>query len=438
MKSAFYTLFFLVLQVSLHAQVSIQHVAELPEKVSNNAVCEGFINDSAYVFSFGGIDTSKKYNGIHLRSYRYNIKTQKSIRLPDLPDTRGKIAAGASRIRNIIYIAGGYHVFQNGSEISSSKMHRYDIKNNVFLDDAQDIPVATDDHVQAVWRDSLIYIVTGWSDSRNIPNVQVYDPSSDNWMVGTSIPNNHNYKSFGASGTILNDTIYYFGGASSASGFSIQNQLRKGVIDPSNPTHISWSITTPNPIINGYRMAATHVGKGLYWIGGSTTTYNFDGIAYNGTGGVSPANRILYTSTDNIQWNEEFKNEIPMDLRGIAIINDSTQYLVGGMNTMQEVTNKIYKIEFQNALANLESKESINSNFTINPNPFSRNLTIKNNTSTMVIMRLYSSTGKQIIEQTLLPDENEISLNSISDGLYFVEIIYSNTRIMKKLIKRGS
>ena len=118
-------------------------------------------------------------------------------------------------------------------------MHRYDIISNTYLADGKNIPVATDDHVQAVWRDSLIYLITGWSNTGNIPDVQIYNPSLDAWEVGTAIPNNHFYKSFGASGTISGDTIYYFGGASSGS-FGPQNQLRKGVINPQEPIQIDW------------------------------------------------------------------------------------------------------------------------------------------------------------------------------------------------------
>jgi len=62
----------------------------------------------------------------------------------------GKIACSASRVDDIIYIIGGYHVAANGSEISSVKVHRYDIINNTFLSDGADIPVPIDDQSQVV------------------------------------------------------------------------------------------------------------------------------------------------------------------------------------------------------------------------------------------------------------------------------------------------
>ena len=114
------------------------------------------------------------------------------------PDTLGKVAAGASRVGNIIYIFGGYHVLANGDEISSNKVHRFDVSQNQFISDGAPIPIPIDDHVQAVWKDSLIFVVTGWSNSQNVANVQIYNPSTDTWLAGTSVPNTSHDKVFGA------------------------------------------------------------------------------------------------------------------------------------------------------------------------------------------------------------------------------------------------
>lgn len=428
-------LFILFLSVNtLNAQIVVSEVSSIPEKVSNNAVCEGFINDSAYVFSFGGIDSTKLYSGIHLRSYRYNVSTGNTIQISSLPDTLGKIAAAASRINNIIYISGGYHVFQNGSEISSNKMHRYDVENDIYLIDGQDIPIAIDDHVQAVWRDSLIFIITGWSNNGNIPNVQIYNASTDSWITGTSTPNNNSYKSFGASGTIVEDSIYYFGGASSGFGFGVQNQLRKGVINPSDPSQIEWSISTPDPSINGYRMAATHIEDKLYWIGGSNTTYNFNGIAYNGSGGVPPSNRILSTIVGDISWDELFFDEIPMDLRGIANVNETTSYLIGGMTADQTVTNKIYKIEF-NTVVGLNSENAFPNSFDLYPNPFNDFIKIRSTQKSEVKFTMYDLAGKEILRQTLIMGINEVNVESIPNGFYLVELRDGENNYVHKVIK---
>ncbi len=323
--------------------------ASLPEPVSNNAVVEGFIGNMPYIYTFGGIDSTKVYSGIHLRSYRYNIEADAWEQIPDLPDTLGKVAASASRVKGVIYIIGGYHVFPDGHELSSDKVHRYDITTNTYLEDGSPIPVAIDDQVQAVWRDSLIYVVTGWSDKHNVPNVQVYNPSDDKWQVGSPVPDNLQFNSFGASGTIIGDTIYYFGGARFERNYPIQNNLRVGVINPTNPTEISWSQSIPDSTVAGYRMAAHQYRNEPIWIGGSEITYNYNGISYLTKEGVPPANRIVRYDVDKKQW-FSYDYQLPMDLRGLGMVPGEAAthyYLVGGMRENQAVSAELVVISAQ-------------------------------------------------------------------------------------------
>lgn len=328
-------------------QWSLTEVGTLADAVSNNAVCEGFVGETPYVYSFAGVDKTKLYSGIHLKSFRFNTISGKSERIADLPDTLGKVAAGASRVKDKIYIIGGYHVFSNGSELSSNKVHRYDPKTNTYLADGSPIPVAIDDHVQAVWRDSLIYVITGWNDKANVPNVQIYNPAKDSWTAGTSTPDSHQYKSFGASGIIKGDTIYYFGGASMGKQFPIQNELRIGIINSKNPSEIEWSVEIPDEQITGYRMACTLVDGQVKWLGGSEVTYNYNGIAYNKSGGVSPSNKILtLDDSRNPRITSIVFPSLPMDLRGIASVTSTVKYLAGGMLQNQEVTNKVFRLEW--------------------------------------------------------------------------------------------
>ena len=98
-------------------------------------------------------------------------------------------------------------------------------------------------------------------------------------------------------GPWVNNTIYYYGGASGASGFNCQNILRIGKINPSNPTQISWRDTIINSSVYCYRAACVSTPSGINWLGGSEITYNFNGIAYNGSGGVSATNNNIYFNT---------------------------------------------------------------------------------------------------------------------------------------------
>ncbi len=318
--------------------------APMPEPVTNNAVVEGFIGDTAFVYSFGGLDSTKTYSGIHLRSWRYNTVADRWELLPPLPDEHGKIAAAASRIGDVIYIIGGYHVFANGSERSSNKVHRFDIQANQFLADGAPIPVAIDDHAQAVWRDSLIYVVTGWSNTANVPNVQIYNPAEDRWMEGTPVPTGSAFESFGTSGVILGDTIFYYGGASFGPQFPVQNTLRKGVIDPDNPTMVQWSVVSPEPTVPGYRTGAIVVRNQPFWLGGSAVTYNYDGVAYDGGAGVEPAEQGLRYDAATGLVSVESVPGLPMDIRGVASVRENLHFIVGGMESGQRVSRKTLRV----------------------------------------------------------------------------------------------
>lgn len=327
-------------------------VATLPEPVSNNAVCEGFTPTGNYLYSFAGIDSTLEYSGIHLKSWRVNTQTLQIDVLPDLPDTLGKVAAGANRVGNIIYIIGGYHVFANGNEVSSNKVHRFDVSQNQFIADGAPVPVPIDDHVQCVYKDSLIFVVTGWSNTGNVTNVQIYNTYTDSWQAGTPVPNNNSYRCFGASGQIIADTLYYYGGAAGFN-FNGQSRLRKGYINPANPAQIDWfveAVATPN-----YRSAAVTTHGVLHWLGGSLVTYNYDAIAYNGSGLVSPSSEAYFYVPTTGNWGTESTADLPMDLRGVAKISETEMFITGGIGNGAEVSDAVYRLQYVGTLDNSET-----------------------------------------------------------------------------------
>ena len=107
----------------------------MPEAVSNNAVVAAPVDGTMYVYSFSGIDSTKIWSGIHKKAWRYNTQTQIWEAIPELPSGNGRIAAGASLIKDKIYIIGGYEVFPNGSEVSYDQVHIYDPATNSYLPD---------------------------------------------------------------------------------------------------------------------------------------------------------------------------------------------------------------------------------------------------------------------------------------------------------------
>lgn len=399
-------------------------LAPMPEPVSNNAVCEGFISNNAYVYSFAGIDSTKAFDGIHLRSFRYDVNANRWDTLPPLPDTLGKIAASASRVGEIIYIIGGYHVFADDTERSSNRVHRFDIVSNTYLSDGAPIPVPIDDQVQFVWQDSLIIVVTGWSDDGNVSDVQIYDPSKDEWRAGDRPSARSRFRSFGASGVILEDTIYYYGGANDGFGFSVQEYLIKGSINEPDFSDIDWDDFELDPPRPGYRMASTVIDGKPRWIGGSKETYNYNGLAYSDDSGVEPANRILTYDPNDDQWSED-DVILPMDLRGIAVIDSATFILAGGITSAQTVSNQTIQLEFSK-LSNLPSTSTFEFDLTIFPNPASEQiqLTYQLSKQKKIQYQLINAAGiKTNISGELEGASTSLSITHLPAGTYTLKLI---------------
>lgn len=327
-------------------KISWQPLPSMPMAVSNNAVCSATIADTAFVYSFGGIDTSKKYSGITQRSFRYNSISKKWEEIAPLPDVMGKIASAASTIKNKIYIVGGYHVLPNAKEVSSSRVHIYNVVTNSYIEGAP-VPGGIDDQVQCVWRDSLLYVITGWCQDGNVSTVYVYNPAINNWQKATSLPETKQYKVFGASGVIIGDTIYYSGGAYYEKNYPLGTIFRKGVINKDDPTQIEWS-NREDSLALGYRMGAIAIENEPYWIGGSTVSYNYNGIAYNGSGGVAALNRLVWFDHQKLH---AIYGQLPaiMDIRGLALIGKNQFVIAGGMAKFQQVSNKVYLLSILNA-----------------------------------------------------------------------------------------
>lgn len=422
--------FFIIVSFLSYSQspvFSVTEMASMPEPVSNNAVVEGVFNGNEYVYSFGGLDSTKLWSGIHLRSFRYNVDNDIWDTIPSMPDTLGKIAAGASFVDSIIYIIGGYHVYSNHNEASSAKVHRYNPQTNSYLSDGMDIPVPIDDHVQAVWNDSLIYVITGWSNTTNVPNVQIYDPVNDNWLIGTSVPNNNIYKAFGASGTIIGDTIYYHGGARTGLNFPGQSILRKGYIDPLNPTQISWSSQSTSSI--SYRAAAIKFLHYVCWLGGSDVTYNYNGIAYNGSGGVIQKPMSLYLHTFSGDFNIIPVLKLPMDLRGVGE-HLGAYYIAGGMIDNQQVTDKTLRLT--GFIDNINETKSLN--FSLFPVPTSTQINLLFDEIEYKTIQLLDVLGSVVLTQQSTSNNIQLNVSKYPKGIYFVKVSSKKSSSTKKVI----
>ena len=397
----------------------------MPEPVSNNAVCAGYSNGKRYVYSFGGIDTSKTYSGIHSKCWRYDIENNHWETLEKLPGNVPRIASSATYLDGVIYVIGGYEVFANGSETSIDLVHRFDCESNTFISNASPLARAIDDHVFGIWRDSVLLFITGWSNTGNLALVQLYDPQNDSWTTQSQIWNFSKYSSFGASGIIIEDTIYYLGGAASSFGFPSQPFYRKGIIDKNDPLNISWSEIEIDSGYALYRSAALSMDGIPTWVGGSLDTYNYDGLAYDGAGGVSPSKLFIQIDKDEIHANNCAK--INMDLRGIAWFPEHGElYSTGGMGANQKVSNQL--VRFSIATLSNHNVRKENDDFQIFPNPTYGKSTIRS--SIPFNLTIYTIHGESIhSEKSILSTDIELK-----PGVYLVHIETNEFQSARKLI----
>jgi len=435
------TLLFFLCAAQMAAAQSLWHYyprAELPMPISNNAVTAALINGNPFVYSFAGIDSTKIHSGITNAAFRYDVLNNRWDTLPSLPDSVTRIPAAASTGKDKIYIIGGYHVFPNGNELSVDRVHIFDPGSNQYLPDGASVPTPIDDHVQAVWRDSLIYVITGWSNSSNVNKVQTYNPATDSWMAGTPVPNNGAYKVFGASGVIIGDTIYYPGGARFAFNFPLDSALRIGIIHPQQPDSITWSMTTP-PWSLGYRMGAAVYQGQVLWLGGSAVSYNFNGSAYNGSGGVPPLGRIVRYDPLTGQAVVDSQAIVPvMDLRGVAAIAPGQFIIAGGMGSGQQVSAKTWLISDQPLSARAPVRSQV-APVTIQSFPLEGVITIHLHDPAWqpYQLELFDLAGRLIHREVVKRRTHRLLLLNSRAGLYLVRVQHAGQQVTAKVMIPG-
>ena len=137
--------------------------------------------------------------------------------------------------------------------------------------------------------------------------------------------------------------FFYLGGAASSFGFPLQPVIRQGEIDPLDPLNITWTDMYIDTSLSLYRGAALSIDGIPTWIGGSNNTYNYNGLAYDGSGGVIPSEKIIQYQSDALSSNE--CSTVNMDLRGIAWFPEHGElYISGGMGQNQEVSSQLVRL----------------------------------------------------------------------------------------------
>lgn len=314
---------------------------DLPEPVANNAVAAAVVNGRTWIFSFLGIGSGRDYRAITRHAFALDVEAGRWEPLPDVPGPVGRLAATAQAIGEDVYLFGGYEVAADGAETTSPATLLYRHADRRYLRRA-DMPVAVDDAVSGVWRDRLIFLVSGWSADRTVSTVQAYDPAADQWLPATPIPGT---PVFGHAGGIIDDTIVYCGGARMRPGetpkYAPSPECYRGDLDAGAPTAIRWRPITPHPGAPRYRAAAgpvrTGTSAGILFVGGTTNPYNYNGVGYDGRPAEPEASSWLYDVAADRWVPGPHLDRPTMDHRGLVEARGAW-WTIGGFAAGQAVT----------------------------------------------------------------------------------------------------
>ncbi len=315
-----------------------REVPSLPVRRANNAVAAMETMRGPALFSFLGLDSTKRWSGVRNDAYRWNMRSTTWQRIAAVPGP-GRLAATAQVVRGRIYVIGGYTVAADGSEKSLPHLEVYDPDRDRWSRGAP-MPIPVDDAVSGVWRDSLIFLVSGWHDRDNVANVQIYDPWTDSWQHATPIPGP---PVFGHSGALAENSIVYVDGVRTNVGsprFGIESSSWIGEIDPTAPSHITWKRLPQHPGPPLYRAAAGALGHRIVIAGGTDNPYNYDGVGYDGNP-AEPLDAVFAYDLTLRGWVSLPPLSVPtMDHRGLVVI-DGRLLIAGGMVAGQQVTDRV-------------------------------------------------------------------------------------------------
>lgn len=311
---------------------------DLPRPLANTAVAATTVYGQPRVYAMMGLSAPKTWASVVRDTWMLDPEGGGWTARRPVPSPTGRLAATAQVIDRRIYLVGGYTVAANGSERSTPSVDVYDPLRSVW-DSAPAMPTPVDDTVSAVWRDRYLVVVSGWHQTDNVTDVQIFDTKTDRWLAATPVIGP---AVFGHAGGIVDDTLVYCDGVAvdpdRKPKFAIAPGCYRGELDRRAPTQIAWRKIASPPIAARYRAAAGRWGRTslIVFAGGSSRAYNYDGIGYDGTP-AEPTAEVFAYDVHADRWTQLPSLPQPrMDFRGLASAADGL-WLIGGLGPGQDV-----------------------------------------------------------------------------------------------------
>lgn len=321
------------------ARPSVLAIPPMPVAVTNNAVALTGDPSHFRIYSFLGLLAGKTWRDVTNRAFEYDSVRQSWMEIDPVPGTPGRLAGTAQTVAGKVYVLGGYSVAEDGSEVSWPGVYQLDPQSRRYTELAP-MPVPVDDTVSVVYQDRYIYLVSGWHDTDNVDNVQVYDTREDLWLQATPYPGP---ALFGHAGGLVGNHLVVCDGVKvvplpeeGKRDFVISERCYLGEIDSNDLTRIQWREIEAHPGVPLYRAAATAVDGWVVFAGGTGNPYNYDGTGYDSNPSV-PLNTVLAFDPVKGTWiSLPALANASMDHRGLMVL-DRTALIAGGMNAAQQV-----------------------------------------------------------------------------------------------------
>lgn len=329
--------------------VQAEDIPPLPVPHANNAVAQVDVGGKTMIFSFMGLKTGKTHDDISRHAYSYLEGDNAWMRLADVPVPEGRLAATAVGLNGFVYLFGGYSVADDGGEVSTPENFRFDPASGEYhLIPAMPVPV--DDAVSFTYAGRYIYLISGWHDTANVRDVQVFDTAENRWFKATDYPGT---PVFGHAGGIIGnrfviaDGTGLFGTREEGNRrFETVNEGWMGTIDPDDPSQITYRRLPQLPGRGNYRMggAGDEAGNRVLFVGGTSNAYNYNGIGYNGEPSKPTAHVFAWDLTADNWVAYKDKPTPSMDHRGLVKLGGKW-FTIGGMVGAQEVTSDVLRID---------------------------------------------------------------------------------------------
>ena len=359
-----------LITLQAHAQASgaRQAVSVSPQTVSPDGMAGGALPPAPVersnwavaragdkVFAFYGLAAGKTSNDIMRDIHVLDLRTGQWRKGGDIPVEHGRLASAAVTIAGTIYLMGGYTVSSDGKEVSTPEVLRYSPANGRFVVDTT-MPTPVDDAVAMPWRDRWIVLVSGWHDTGNVTDVQIYDTQTHHWTAGTAWPGK---PVFGHAGGLVKDAMVICDGVTATKDekgknhFAITDACWEGDLDPAAVGHIRWRPLPPHPGDSLYRAGAVgatdHDGAArIVFAGGSHRPYNYNGMGYDHLP-AEPSSAVFSFDLDKGIWQSHSPLPVAgMDFRGLISLEDSFA-LFGGMRAGQQVSGQVIRFELKSA-----------------------------------------------------------------------------------------